>query len=43
MKLMRPLTDEEQHIVDSAIHSIVPVAEILVRQDSNKSLTKLRC
>mgnify|MGYP007058497316 CR=1 FL=1 len=28
MKLMRPLTDEEQHIVDSAIHGIGPVAEI---------------
>jgi len=35
MKLMRPLTDEEQHIVDSAIHGIGPVAEILVRQDAD--------
>ena len=35
MKLMRPLTDEEQQIVDSAIHGIGPVAEILVRQDAD--------
>ena len=35
MKLMRPLTNEEQHIVDSAIHGIGPVAEVLVRQDAD--------
>ena len=35
MKLMRPLTDEEQQIVNGTIHGIGPVAEILVRQDAD--------
>ena len=35
MKLMRPLTDEEQQIVKSVIHGIGLVAEILVRQDAD--------
>ena len=35
MKLMRPLTEEEQEIVDSAVHGIGPPAEILASQDAD--------